>query len=135
MSNSVGAQAPSGWNSLFAALKRCATQELHAAVESHVSRRMRDDGHPALTQGSSGLVISCLGVLICSFYCATQDSDQKPAHPQSGQSAPIVVKLPPHVMPMKRADAIFIHANIYTGVPAETQFGSVLRAEAIAVRD
>lgn len=33
-----------------------------------------------------------------------------------------------------RADIIFIHGNVYTGVPANSQFSSILRAEAIAVR-
>lgn len=33
-----------------------------------------------------------------------------------------------------RADFIFIHANVYTGVPATSQFGSTMREEAIAVR-
>ena len=33
-----------------------------------------------------------------------------------------------------KADIIFEHANIYTGVPANTQFSSILREEAIAVR-
>ena len=33
-----------------------------------------------------------------------------------------------------KADVIFIHANIYTGVPATSQFSSILREEAIAVR-
>jgi hypothetical protein len=33
-----------------------------------------------------------------------------------------------------KADLIFIHANIYTGVPSNTQFSSILREEAIAVR-
>jgi len=33
-----------------------------------------------------------------------------------------------------KADIIFMHANIYTGVPANTPFSSVLREEAIAVR-
>jgi predicted amidohydrolase YtcJ len=36
--------------------------------------------------------------------------------------------------PSPKADAIYIHGNIYTGVPANTQFNSVLREEAIAVR-
>jgi len=35
---------------------------------------------------------------------------------------------------MPKADIIFIHANVYTGVPANTQFSSILREEAIAVR-
>ncbi|MFZ0300730.1 MAG: amidohydrolase [Candidatus Sulfotelmatobacter sp.] len=33
-----------------------------------------------------------------------------------------------------RADAIYFHANIYTGVPSNSPFGSTLREEAIAVR-
>jgi predicted amidohydrolase YtcJ len=33
-----------------------------------------------------------------------------------------------------KADIIFIHANIYTGVPATSQFGTTMREEAIAVR-
>ena len=33
-----------------------------------------------------------------------------------------------------KADIVFVHANVYTGVPAPSQFSSVERAEAIAVR-
>ncbi len=33
-----------------------------------------------------------------------------------------------------KADAIYIHANVYTGVPSNMQFSSILREEAIAVR-
>jgi predicted amidohydrolase YtcJ len=33
-----------------------------------------------------------------------------------------------------KADVIFVHANIYTGVPDDTPFSSVVRAEAIAVK-
>jgi predicted amidohydrolase YtcJ len=33
-----------------------------------------------------------------------------------------------------KADIIFIHANVYTGVPANTAFSSILREEAIAIR-
>ena len=33
-----------------------------------------------------------------------------------------------------KADVIFVHANVYTGVPANTPFSSILREEAIAVR-
>ncbi|HET6178237.1 MAG TPA: amidohydrolase [Candidatus Sulfotelmatobacter sp.] len=33
-----------------------------------------------------------------------------------------------------KADIIFTHANVYTGVPANTPFSSILREEAIAVR-
>ena len=33
-----------------------------------------------------------------------------------------------------KADVIYVHANVYTGVPASTPFSSILREEAIAVR-
>lgn len=33
-----------------------------------------------------------------------------------------------------KADIIFIHANVYTGVPSNSQFSSILREEAIAVK-
>ena len=33
-----------------------------------------------------------------------------------------------------KADVIFVHANVYTGVPANTAFSSILREEAMAVR-
>src|SRR5215831_4034498 len=33
-----------------------------------------------------------------------------------------------------KADVIFVHANVYTGVPANTPFASILREEAIAVK-
>jgi hypothetical protein len=36
--------------------------------------------------------------------------------------------------PNPKADTIYVHANVYTGVPATSQFSSVLREEAIAVR-
>ena len=33
-----------------------------------------------------------------------------------------------------KADILFTHANVYTGVPANSAFSSILREEAIAVR-
>ena len=33
-----------------------------------------------------------------------------------------------------KADLLFVHANVYTGVPANSQFSSVLREQAVAVR-
>ena len=33
-----------------------------------------------------------------------------------------------------KADLLFVHANVYTGVPANTPFSSILREEAIAVK-
>ena len=45
---------------------------------------------------------------------------------QTGAQAPADAK--------PKADIIFIHANVYTGVPSNAQFSSILREEAIAVR-
>ena len=42
----LGAKAPHKERYLFAALKRCATQKLYTAVESHFSQRTREMGHP-----------------------------------------------------------------------------------------
>ena len=33
-----------------------------------------------------------------------------------------------------KADVLFVHGNVYTGVPADTPFASIERAEAIAVK-
>src|ERR1700728_531949 len=110
MGNSAGAQAPCGLMVLFAALKRCGSQELHGAVESHVSQRMRDMGHPAF-------------VAILAFCCCASLRAQSPV-PGGASAAP----------PGPKADVIFVHANVYTGVPSNAQFSSVGREEAIAVR-
>ncbi len=40
----------------------------------------------------------------------------------------------PAPAPVPKADILFVHANVYTGVPANTPFSSILREEAIAVR-
>ena len=57
-------------------------------------------------------------VLVCIFG----------AIPSSGQtSAPVADSKP-------KADVIFVHANVYTGVPANAQFASIERQEAIAVK-
>jgi len=58
--------------------------------------------------------------VLCSVFCAMQSSAQEPA-PASTEAKP-------------KADIIFMHANVYTGVPANTPFSSILREEAIAVR-
>jgi predicted amidohydrolase YtcJ len=49
------------------------------------------------------------------------------ASPTRGQNAPTQDTRP-------KADIIFLHGNVYTGVPANTPFASILREEAIAVR-
>ena len=107
-----GANAPSKKTHLFAELKRCATQ-LHAAVESHPSQSARRMGHPAVFS------IFVFVIVIGIFSAA-------PALAQNAAPAPSESK--------PKADVIFIHANVYTGVPANAQFSSVLREEAIAVR-
>ena len=58
-----------------------------------------------------GLVASMLAVPLCVCQTSEPTPDTRP-----------------------KADVIFIHANVYTGVPANTAFSSVLREEAIAVR-
>jgi predicted amidohydrolase YtcJ len=57
-------------------------------------------------------------------------SAQKPATQASGfdqQADDPMLKMP-------RADFIFMHANVYTGVPDNTPFSSIMRTEAIAIR-
>ena len=50
-----------------------------------------------------------------------QAQSQSPAAPAASAPGP-------------KADVIYIHGNVYTGVPAAAQFSSVLREEAIALR-
>ena len=70
-------------------------------------------GHPA--------AVLCVVSVFCSALCFAQA--QNPATAAT-----------PAVAPGPRADVIYVHANVYTGVPSNTQFSSVLREEAIAVR-
>src|ERR1700722_7359574 len=109
-----GAKALFSGKGLFAALKRCATQrlgcvtqELHAVVESHPSQRTRRMGQPAV-------VI----LIISNAWAFAQNA--APTAPASADARP-------------KADTIYIHANLYTGVPATSQFSSILHEEAIAV--
>lgn len=61
--------------------------------------------------------------LACAVLCSVLGA------PHSfGQEAPASTEAKP------KADIIFMHANVYTGVPANTPFSSILREEAIAVR-
>src|SRR5580704_6189658 len=108
-----GAKALFGSKRLFAALKRCATPQPHAVVESHPSQRTRRMGHPALS-----------AVFAVTFTCFACGQAQNPA-PASGSST---------ATSGPKADVIYLHANVYTGVPSNAQFSSILREEAIAVR-
>jgi len=109
-----GAKALCHRKDFFAALKRCATQKLrcdtqmlYAAVESHLSQRTRKMGHPAF---------------IMIVFCFASLQAQNPAPAQTAS------------VPGPKADVIYMHANVYTGVPSNTPFSSIDREEAIAVR-
>lgn len=52
----------------------------------------------------------------------------------AGAQAPNLNNAPKTADSRPKADFIFIHANVYTGVPSNTAFSSTLREEAIAVR-
>jgi predicted amidohydrolase YtcJ len=109
-----GPKAPYPGKHLFAGLQRWA-QKRSAAVKSHPStssgqapsQRKRKMWHPA--------ILLCAAAALCSA------QSQNPAET-------------PAPLPGPKADMIFIHANVYTGVPSNTAFSSILREEAIAVR-
>ena len=92
----------------FTSLKRCAAQTLHAVVESHFSQRAREMGHPAFL------------VVFIAIVCGAQ--------------APTPTSAPEKTDTRPRADAIYLHANVYTGVPSNSPFSSIQREEAMAVR-
>jgi predicted amidohydrolase YtcJ len=109
-----GAKALRSRKHLFAAPKRCATQKpggaaqrLDAIVVPHRSQRTRKMGHLAFA-----LVFCCFAPL----------QAQNPA--AGGTPAALGPK----------ADVIFVHANVYTGLLSNAQFSSIGREEAIAVR-
>jgi predicted amidohydrolase YtcJ len=109
-----GAKALRSRKHLFAALKRCATQKLGGAAQGldaivlpHLSQRTRKMGHLALA------------VVFCCF---------PPLQAQNPAGGETPAALGP------KADVIFVHANVYTGVPSNAQFSSIRREEAIAVR-
>src|SRR5579864_1537913 len=79
---------------------------------------------------------SCAGivlVLIMRLYCS-QSSAQAGQTPE-GQQASTVAPLPSRASTMSpKADVILLHGNIYTGALANSQFSSVERQEAVALR-
>ena len=89
-------------------------------------------GHPAF------LVLFIASV--CTAQASTPASSSTPASnsaqaPAAGSApAPKPRTESEKTDPKPRADAIYFHANIYTGVPSNSPFGSTLREEAIAVR-
>lgn len=110
---------------LFAAVKRCANQYQEQALEQvQALSRVQAGSSSSVdrlvsfpTRGSRTIllqwVFAALGCALCVGQALTEPgaADAKP-----------------------KADIIFEHANVYTGVPGNTQFSSVLREEAIAVR-
>jgi predicted amidohydrolase YtcJ len=70
-------------------------------------------------------------ILKASLWCALLGSVLGAAQSSGQQAAPSGA---PPVDTRPRADIIFVHANVYTGVPDNTPFSSILREEAIAVR-
>jgi predicted amidohydrolase YtcJ len=71
----------------------------------------------ALRGWSSAILITVLAVTSCVI-AQMQNS---------GPTTPVAASQP-------KADVIYIHGNVYTGVPATGEFSSMVRAEAIAVR-
>ena len=66
--------------------------------------------------------------LRASLGCAVLFSVMSAMQVSAQDAAPVSADAKP------KADIIFTHGNVYTGVPANTPFSSVLREEAIAVR-
>jgi predicted amidohydrolase YtcJ len=91
------------------------------------------------------ILFGCIAVLGAASRAQTtsQAAPSSSGQTSSGQTAP-AQKSPQSsgfdqqaddpMLKMPRADIIFMHANVYTGVPANTPFASILREEAIAVR-
>jgi predicted amidohydrolase YtcJ len=89
-------------------------KHLFAALKRRVTLR-RDCVTQKLNRPAISSLLICAAAALCSAQSQT----------------PAVTAAP---SPGPKADAIYIHGNIYTGVPAAAQFSSVLREEAIAVR-
>jgi predicted amidohydrolase YtcJ len=133
-----GAKARYQGKCLFAALKRCATLRLPAVVESHPSQRTRRMGHPTFVVLFIASVCTAQAPAPAAAPTPTSSTTQAPAtnnaQAPAASSAPKPSSEPEKTDVKPRADAIYFHANIYTGVPSNSPFGSTLREEAIAVR-
>ena len=92
-----------------------------------------------MKRGQMKRKFAVLGTLTCAGFLAislsvpgqtqkaqTQNGQTQSPQPQNDQTQPGA--------PGPKADAIYWHGNIYTGELANSQFSSILRAEAIAVR-
>jgi predicted amidohydrolase YtcJ len=90
------------------------------AEEAGICRRLRSFAPCALI-----LALASLNPVLVQAQGSSSSVGNVPA-PNPATPAPA---------PGPKADIIFLHANIYTGVPANDSFSSVLREEAIAVRE
>src|ERR1700733_14458632 len=142
-----GAKAPGHISALIAALERCAAQD-HAARRIMLARSWSRSVAPITC------LVALLFALLAYPHASAQTGAQKPAQagaltaaPAASQSStpstPAANPAPRQVTPAgfdpaptpgPKADLIYVHANVYTSVPANTQFASILRQEAIAVR-
>jgi predicted amidohydrolase YtcJ len=109
-----GAKALRSRKHLFAARKRCATQKLGGAAQALDAIVL-----PHLSQGTRKIGHLAFAVVFCCF------APLQAQNPAGGETP---------AAPGPKADVIFVHGNVYTGVPANAQFSSILRQEAIAVR-
>ncbi len=96
--------------------------------------------------------ITCAIALLCAIPAYAQTPAQTGAEKPAQASAPAAAQnstpaanpaprqavqasgFDPAPTPGPKADIIYVHANVYTSIPANTSFGSILRQEAIAVR-
>ena len=137
----AGAKTPSNLVRLFAALKRCASQDMREndssapsglarfPISTHGLRRGLQSIAPSELCGAikwSVLPVLCLVAVFCSAQ-GQAPSEAVPLLKQSPSGHQDTPNLP-------KADVIYTHANVYTGVPSNAQFSSILREEAIAVR-
>jgi predicted amidohydrolase YtcJ len=74
----------------------------------------------ALKRGATQTLALCVLAVLCSI----------PGWSQSSEPGSRTAQIPG-----PKADIVYLHGNVYTGVPANSQFSSVLREEAIAVRE
>jgi predicted amidohydrolase YtcJ len=128
-----GAKAPSKLVRLLVAVKRCASQGLSVPSLKGlglISSRFRPHLRAGLMNGAASRLGSLGGVrlrLLANFFLAGFVLILSPVRALAQSSAPTAA-------PGPKADVIYIHANVYTGVPSNAQFSSILREEAIAVR-
>ena len=76
--------------------------------------------------GGAGWLLSALATCVMALTCSLPGHAQN-SGPTSKLAAPAAAG--------PKADAIFLHGNVYVGVPATALFSSILREEAIAVRE